>query len=199
MTIGENIKRIRKEKKLTQKKLGDLCGIDEANIRKYESGRQIPKLSTLGKIATALGVREKELMSGKEADANPIISEFTLLVIKEKLKRQLYGYTADEKRQIAERIDNDIEKIYDIEDENERTVYANRAVSDLFQEISDHILSKRNAHEVLDCLDLMGYYFSFKYDIREYVMKFMDYLYGNQKLHMGYMSTPPTPEDLPQD
>ena len=35
MTLPENIKRIRKEKGLTQKKLGELCGIDEANIRKY--------------------------------------------------------------------------------------------------------------------------------------------------------------------
>lgn len=54
MTVGENIKRIRKEKGLTQKKLGELCGIAESNIRKYENGKQNPKIETIKKIATAL-------------------------------------------------------------------------------------------------------------------------------------------------
>lgn len=54
MTVGENIKRIRKEKGLTQKKLGELCGIAESNIRKYENGKQNPKVDTLKKIAKAL-------------------------------------------------------------------------------------------------------------------------------------------------
>lgn len=54
MTLAENIKRIRKEKGLTQKKLGELCGINESNIRKYESGKQNPKIETIEKIANAL-------------------------------------------------------------------------------------------------------------------------------------------------
>lgn len=56
MTVGENIKRIRKGKGLTQKKLGELCGIAESNIRKYESGKQNPKIETIDKIAHALNV-----------------------------------------------------------------------------------------------------------------------------------------------
>ena len=55
-TIGENIKRLRREKKLTQKQLGELCGINEANIRKYESWKQIPRLATIEKIAAGLEV-----------------------------------------------------------------------------------------------------------------------------------------------
>ncbi|RKI42436.1 XRE family transcriptional regulator [bacterium D16-51] len=62
MTVSENIKRIRKEKGLTQKKLGELCGINEANIRKYENGRQKPKIETLEKIANALGVSYLQLL-----------------------------------------------------------------------------------------------------------------------------------------
>ena len=49
---GDNIKRIRIEQKLTQKKLGELCGIDEANLRKYENGRLKPSLNTIRKIAS---------------------------------------------------------------------------------------------------------------------------------------------------
>lgn len=61
MTVGENIKRIRKEKGLTQKELGELCNINEANIRKYESGRQNPKIETIDKIADALGVLTSQI------------------------------------------------------------------------------------------------------------------------------------------
>lgn len=61
MTVGENIKRIRKEKGITQKKLGELCGIAEPNIRKYELGKANPKIETLMKIAQALEVPINEL------------------------------------------------------------------------------------------------------------------------------------------
>ncbi len=62
MTVGEKIKNIRKEKGLTQKKLGELCSIDEANIRKYENGKQNPKIETINKIATALNVNICDLV-----------------------------------------------------------------------------------------------------------------------------------------
>ena len=62
MTVGENIKRLRRERGLTQKNLGELCGIAEPNIRKYENGKQNPKLETVEKIATALGVTAFELI-----------------------------------------------------------------------------------------------------------------------------------------
>ena len=62
MSIGQNIKRIRQEKGLTQKRLGELCGINEANIRKYELGGANPKLETIQKIAEALKVPLGDLM-----------------------------------------------------------------------------------------------------------------------------------------
>ena len=39
MPTGTKIKEIRKQKGLTQKQLGDLCGIADSNIRKYENGK----------------------------------------------------------------------------------------------------------------------------------------------------------------
>ncbi len=56
MTIGENIRRFRKEKKLTQKQLGVYCGIAESAIRRYELGGANPKIETIEKIAAALDV-----------------------------------------------------------------------------------------------------------------------------------------------
>ena len=67
MSIGENIKRFRKRKGLTQKKLGELCGIAEITIRKIEIEKEKcnPKIETLEKIANALGVSVNQLMSNE--------------------------------------------------------------------------------------------------------------------------------------
>lgn len=64
MTVGENIKRIRKQKGLTQKSLGNLCEpkINEVQIRQYELGKANPKIETVDRIASALGVRVVDLM-----------------------------------------------------------------------------------------------------------------------------------------
>ncbi len=56
MTTGEKIRNIRIEKNLTQKQLGDLCGMADSAIRRYEIGNGQPKLATLQKIADALQV-----------------------------------------------------------------------------------------------------------------------------------------------
>ncbi len=68
MTVGENLKRIRKEKKLTQKQLGELCKpkISESTIRKYELGILNPKIETIRKIADALGVYISDLVDDWE-------------------------------------------------------------------------------------------------------------------------------------
>lgn len=68
MTIGEVIRTVRKQKGMTQKKLGENCGIAEPTIRKYESGRLNPKISTLQKIAGGLGVTLSELLGFDPAD-----------------------------------------------------------------------------------------------------------------------------------
>ena len=56
MTIGERIREVRKSKNLTQKQLGELSGIAEPTIRRYELGKLNPKRETITKIATALDV-----------------------------------------------------------------------------------------------------------------------------------------------
>ena len=54
MTVGENIKKFRLEKGMTQKELGDMCGLADSAIRRYELGGANPKMETLHKIAKAL-------------------------------------------------------------------------------------------------------------------------------------------------
>ena len=49
MPTGAKIKEIRKQKGLTQKQLGDLCGMADSAIRRYENGNANPKIETLKK------------------------------------------------------------------------------------------------------------------------------------------------------
>lgn len=63
MTVGERIKKIRLEKGMTQKELAEKCGIDSANLRKYEAGKQNPKFGTIEKIAEALNVPATDLLN----------------------------------------------------------------------------------------------------------------------------------------
>ena len=62
MTIGERIKRIRLENGMTQKELGNKCGIADSAIRRYELGGANPKMETLKKIAVALNVSFEDLV-----------------------------------------------------------------------------------------------------------------------------------------
>lgn len=56
MNIGEKIKKLRLEKGMTQKVMGELCSMPDSQIRQYESGKVMPKLEQIIRMATALGV-----------------------------------------------------------------------------------------------------------------------------------------------
>ena len=62
MTIGEKIRAARIKKNLTQKQLGDKCGMADSAIRRYESGRGNPTLDTVGRIAEALDLELRDLV-----------------------------------------------------------------------------------------------------------------------------------------
>lgn len=66
MTIGERIKAFRKGKGLSQKELGEILGVSGAMIGQYETGQRKPRLDTLQRIATALGVEWTELVPEDE-------------------------------------------------------------------------------------------------------------------------------------
>lgn len=64
-TVGDRIRFYRKQANngngITQKELGEACGMYESQIRKYELGKANPKMETLQKIADALKVSMAEL------------------------------------------------------------------------------------------------------------------------------------------
>ncbi len=59
--LGLKVKEYRKQRKITQEKLAEIIGVDNGYISKLEVGQNFPSISTLGKIADALGVELYEL------------------------------------------------------------------------------------------------------------------------------------------
>ena len=66
--VGNNIKRIIVEKNLVPKNVAHDAGLDVENLRKYIKGSQEMKISTMLKIATALGVTADELIKDLRID-----------------------------------------------------------------------------------------------------------------------------------
>ena len=72
MTIGEKIKKARTDAKMTQKELAEKCGMAESASRKYESGKVVPKLDTIAKIARAMGLYAGDLVdAGQGGQVQP--------------------------------------------------------------------------------------------------------------------------------
>ena len=80
MTVAENIKRIRKEKHLTQKQLGEKCGMSESTLRQYEIGYRNPKIETIKKIADALEVGLWEIVELDQMDLDTRIQEIKKMI-----------------------------------------------------------------------------------------------------------------------
>ena len=64
-SIGENIRRIRIRKGLSQKELAEKAGMSNVLLNNYEHGLRNPKAETLQRIAQALGV-SPEVLQGEE-------------------------------------------------------------------------------------------------------------------------------------
>lgn len=64
MTTGQLIRHYRKKRGLTQKQLGDKCGMADSAIRRYESDRGNPTIETLAKLADALHIQTWDLFDG---------------------------------------------------------------------------------------------------------------------------------------
>ena len=60
--LGANLKKIRKEKKITQATLADVLNVDKSFVSNIENGKTNPTLSTITNIAKALDVSASDLL-----------------------------------------------------------------------------------------------------------------------------------------
>lgn len=63
--IGKLIKKIRKDKGLTQQDLADLLNLSPKTISKWECGKGCPDISILNELCNILGISVTELLNGE--------------------------------------------------------------------------------------------------------------------------------------
>ena len=77
MLLGENIKKCRKAKEITQSRLATLTDKSISTIKKYENNNIIPDIKTLKKLSVALGITLfslEQFIGGKDNILNKYIN-----------------------------------------------------------------------------------------------------------------------------
>ncbi|WP_318662838.1 helix-turn-helix transcriptional regulator [Treponema sp.] len=81
-TFISNLRKIRKEKRITQEKLAELCSTDTAYIGQIETNRRFPSIQMIEKIASALDVEPHTLFITESSENQEISSELTEEILK---------------------------------------------------------------------------------------------------------------------
>lgn len=101
-TIGNKIRKFRKEQNMSQNTLATNSGINISTIKKYESGYRTPKPDQLLKISTALGVSINEFL---DFDITSTCDVMSMLM---KLDKQTDMHISGEKDEDGNYIPNSI-------------------------------------------------------------------------------------------
>ena len=68
MKLNQTIKRLRKDKKITQEQLAELTGVSLMTVRRWEWGETSPNSNVLARLAEVLGVTPETLLRGTDED-----------------------------------------------------------------------------------------------------------------------------------
>ena len=81
-TFGDNLRRLREERGLTQEALGFRADMHRTGVGLMERGLTVPRIDTMLKLATALGVKcESPLLAGiawSRSEGGPTSGAFTV-------------------------------------------------------------------------------------------------------------------------
>ena len=69
--VGENVRRTRKLRGLTQEQFADKSGFSQQYLSSLENGKRNPSIITLYEIATALAVAPSELLKAVRTHSKP--------------------------------------------------------------------------------------------------------------------------------
>lgn len=77
--MGEFISKLREEKGLTEKELGEKLGITEKNISEWEKNVSVPDASAISKLSEFFGVSSEEFTNSKTS-SNPVIKKINYII-----------------------------------------------------------------------------------------------------------------------
>ena len=122
-TIGENIRRLRRERDITQEMLADRLHISAQAVSKWERGECLPDVTLIVPIASYLGVSADDLLGMNEAVLREHLEEFEKFRIESMRKLAKTDGSpaafAEQKREIREAV----KKLYEDFPDSEEVLY----------------------------------------------------------------------------
>ena len=90
--VGAFISECRKENGWTQKQLGEMLGVTDRAVSKWETGRSLPDISLIEPLCGLFGISVSEILAGKRIEAEAYKRETDELLISAIGEHQLYGF-----------------------------------------------------------------------------------------------------------
>ena len=88
MNFGENLKRLRKEKNISQEKLAEKVGVSRQSVSKWETGDAYPEMSNILALCSIFRCNINDLVNDNIIDLNSLDDEIKMSVVKFKEKEQ---------------------------------------------------------------------------------------------------------------
>ena len=88
MKFGDNLKRVRKKKKISQEELADRLGVSRQSVSKWETGENYPSMTNIMCLCTIFKCNINELVHEDMSDINLLDDEVKMSVVKFKSKKQ---------------------------------------------------------------------------------------------------------------
>lgn len=60
--LGRNLRRARKQRKMTQEEVGHRSGVHPTEVSRIEAGKRDPQVSTVERLAKAVGLSASDLL-----------------------------------------------------------------------------------------------------------------------------------------
>ncbi|MER2057829.1 MAG: helix-turn-helix transcriptional regulator [Niallia sp.] len=148
MSIGDNVKKIRREKKLTQEELALQMGISRSYLSDIENNRKNPSSKTLEILAEKLGISMSYLFEGRDA-----LQTFTSK--REELNKDRTFIKSNKEDTVSKikEIEIQLKKFLDIEDEKLTAKELDNRQR-LSKERSELITRARSLRDQIDDLDV---------------------------------------------
>ncbi len=78
-SMGEFISKLREEKEITQKELGEKLGVTEKDISNWEKNVSTPDTDAVSKLSEFFGVSSEEFTNSKTS-SNPVIKKINYII-----------------------------------------------------------------------------------------------------------------------
>ena len=88
MKFGDNLKRVRKMRKISQEDLADKLGISRQSVSKWETGENYPSMTNIMCLCTIFKCNINELVHEDMTDINSLDEEIKMSVVKLKKQKQ---------------------------------------------------------------------------------------------------------------